>query len=654
MDKSVKIFFSYAQTDAPFHDDLMKHLSILKNEGVATTWSDREIQAGSAWQQDIARHLNTADLILLLISADFLASAQHYDGEMKQALERHAAGQTHVVPILLRAVDWKGAPFGSLRVLPSDGSPIGSRSNRDEAFFDIAKNIRDLVEEILIERGQHYLSEGKYAQASEVYKSVLKLQPAMISAHRGRGNALFELKKYDEALASYNKALEIDPQDASGHVDKGYTLLRLHRYQDALTAYQEALRLEPHAASAYGEKGKALDELKKFKGDIVTIVEQLLPSILQPQQNLTYNSLAPMVKIAPSLGTPVMVYTQHKMGVVSVDWLSSPKNCIASLGLLREEDSYGNAQYFDGIDIWKATTGTLLCREQYPAAGTRQLVCSPTDQYIATRHRNGVGVTDYKSPLSSEGKKPSFLAGKKDARSVTWSPEGLRIASTIFQEYDTYEKRLNVEIWEAKTGNRLDTYQGAIGAIWSPVNNYIMSSKSSFKDGSLQEASIVVWETGSHRIIANYDLPSLSQVMLVWSWNGAGDAGARDSIHPSLFAGKTLFLSGAMPQWSPDGQYIASPSNEGISIWRLKDGHTVLFYGKHGIHVNYIKWSPDGKYLASASNKDIHVWDTETGDTLLLYKGHSEDVICLCWSPDNTRIASGSRDGSIQVWVAIQ
>jgi hypothetical protein len=149
-DKPVELFYSYSHKDEELRNELENHLSILKRKGVITGWHDRRIGAGKEWKGQIDAHLNSAAVILLLISSDFLASDYCYDVEMKRALERHDAGEARIIPVILRAVDWKGAPFGKLQCLPTDAKPVTSWPNRDEAFRDVAQGIRKAVEELLV------------------------------------------------------------------------------------------------------------------------------------------------------------------------------------------------------------------------------------------------------------------------------------------------------------------------------------------------------------------------------------------------------------------------------------------------------------------------------------------------------------------------
>jgi hypothetical protein len=92
--------------------------------------------------------LMSADVVLLLLSADFMASEYSYGVELQKAMDMHRAGQARVIPVLVRAVDLAHAPLSELRALPSDGRPVTSWSNQDEAWTDVVHGIRQVVEDI--------------------------------------------------------------------------------------------------------------------------------------------------------------------------------------------------------------------------------------------------------------------------------------------------------------------------------------------------------------------------------------------------------------------------------------------------------------------------------------------------------------------------
>ena len=144
----VKIFFSYSHKDEALRDELEVHLSILKRQGVIETWHDRRIGAGQEVNHKISEHLETADIILLLVSPYFLDSDYCYDVEMKRAMERHENGQSRVIPVILHPCDWHGSPFGKLLATPTDGRPISKFPNQHDAFLEVTKAIREAAEQI--------------------------------------------------------------------------------------------------------------------------------------------------------------------------------------------------------------------------------------------------------------------------------------------------------------------------------------------------------------------------------------------------------------------------------------------------------------------------------------------------------------------------
>lgn len=85
------LFFSYSHKDEDLRDELEVHLSGLKRQGLVDVWHDRRIDAGENWSQKIGEHLEQAELILLLVSPDFIASEYCYGVELERALERHEA-----------------------------------------------------------------------------------------------------------------------------------------------------------------------------------------------------------------------------------------------------------------------------------------------------------------------------------------------------------------------------------------------------------------------------------------------------------------------------------------------------------------------------------------------------------------------------------
>ncbi len=144
-----RLFYSYSREDEPLRDQLAKHLSLLERQGVLSSWHDRNVAPGTIRDQEISRHLLAADIILLLISADFLASDYTWSRELEVALERHERGDARVIPVILRPTDWTGAPFSHLEPLPRDGRPVTSWPDRDEAFASVASALREVASQMV-------------------------------------------------------------------------------------------------------------------------------------------------------------------------------------------------------------------------------------------------------------------------------------------------------------------------------------------------------------------------------------------------------------------------------------------------------------------------------------------------------------------------
>jgi hypothetical protein len=144
----IEILCCYSSADEQWLHKLEIHLSLLKHQSLISFWHAQLIAPGSDWTQEMEQHLETASVILLLISADFLASDYCYSVQMGYALDRQREGKSCVIPLLVRAVDWKEAPFAHLRVLPTNTQPLASWQDEDRALADVTSSIRQVIENL--------------------------------------------------------------------------------------------------------------------------------------------------------------------------------------------------------------------------------------------------------------------------------------------------------------------------------------------------------------------------------------------------------------------------------------------------------------------------------------------------------------------------
>ncbi len=196
--RPVEIFFSYTHADEELRDELDRHLAPLKRDQTLSTWHDRKIHAGEDWQGLIDQRLMSADVVLLLVSSDFLASDFCHYG-MARALDRHHAGEAIVIPILLRACHWQ-RDLGALQALPKNCRPIVSWPDRDAAFVAVVDGVVAVVDEVarrladrqlnvslpseLSEFVTETVASGRYLSESEVVREGLRLLEERELLHR--------------------------------------------------------------------------------------------------------------------------------------------------------------------------------------------------------------------------------------------------------------------------------------------------------------------------------------------------------------------------------------------------------------------------------------------------------------------------------------
>jgi tetratricopeptide (TPR) repeat protein len=271
MPSTLDIFCCYAREDQPLLHDLISHLMPLQWQGLIKIWHDADIGAGSEWEEEINKHLNTAQIILLLISSDFMASEYCYSKEMHRAMQRHERNDTRVVPVLLRPTYWKGAPFEKLQMLPDEARAVTVWLNKDEALYNVTERLSSVVNELMIKNtlieAESLYADQSYEGALIIYNQLIGRELDLAPAYMGKGKTLFALKRYEESLRAYEKAFQINPKiaDSRFYQDKAQMLYHIQRYEESLKAYQEAIRCNPVFAEVYIEKAKVLFQLQRYE-----------------------------------------------------------------------------------------------------------------------------------------------------------------------------------------------------------------------------------------------------------------------------------------------------------------------------------------------------------------------------------------------------
>lgn len=143
-----KVFISYSKSDTEYLIQLEKHLTVLKRNGTISTWNCRKLEAGDVWDNKIKQELEEANVILFLVSSDFLATEYIWDIEIVRAIERYKAhpDQLRIIPIILRACYWEDSPLGIFNTAPGKAKVIASSGDIDKAFKEAVMAIKGVTE----------------------------------------------------------------------------------------------------------------------------------------------------------------------------------------------------------------------------------------------------------------------------------------------------------------------------------------------------------------------------------------------------------------------------------------------------------------------------------------------------------------------------
>ena len=147
----VQLFVSYSHADSEAARELFAHLGTLQHDAVFSTWIDRQIGAGESWRPLVLEHLDSADVILLLLSPRFFESAFIRDYELKRAIERHRREDARVIPIALQECEWRQTDIRHLQVIPDHGTPVATQPDRDLAWSDVVAQVGEAVRRLRTE-----------------------------------------------------------------------------------------------------------------------------------------------------------------------------------------------------------------------------------------------------------------------------------------------------------------------------------------------------------------------------------------------------------------------------------------------------------------------------------------------------------------------
>ncbi|MEH1883939.1 toll/interleukin-1 receptor domain-containing protein [Nostoc sp.] len=223
---AVRVFISYSHRDELLRDSLATHLSNLQWQGIISSWYDRQLTAGTEWDDKIKTELESADIILLLISPDFIASKYCRDIEIPMALQQHESKKAYVLPVILRPFDWFDAPFAKLQAFPKDAKAVTTWVNQDEAFVSVTQGIRTAAKLMLDYRKQQ-AEQKKVIETQYLQKVEEALSDGVIS--------IVERDTLDELRES----LGLTPEEAKEIETRAYE--PYSRVEENLNKYKQTL-----------------------------------------------------------------------------------------------------------------------------------------------------------------------------------------------------------------------------------------------------------------------------------------------------------------------------------------------------------------------------------------------------------------------------
>lgn len=229
----VKLFYSYSHKDEKFKENLSTHLAVLKRRDIINDWHDRKIAPSENWEIEINRALLEARIVLLLVSANFLASDYCYETETIFALERHVNKQCIVVPVIIKPCKWEMAHFSHLQALPENGKAVSTWKNKDEAWLNVANGIALLAEKLQGEEYRSFISvvggrvacpnrfESDFGLAGLLYRFLLKFDRFFFSPLR--------IQKWGGLQSGFEELLTHSTTEIQSKLDElaGANLLRV-------------------------------------------------------------------------------------------------------------------------------------------------------------------------------------------------------------------------------------------------------------------------------------------------------------------------------------------------------------------------------------------------------------------------------------------
>ena len=387
---ALRIFCGYAHEDNALFQRLKTALAVLIRQEAVSVWHYGDLLPGAQWECEIERELNTADIILLLISPAFMASEYCWSKEMQWAITRHALGEARVIPILLKPTPgWETTPLGTLQALPARAQPITTWDNRDQAFANITRGITRVFQQM--QQVERYPVQ-EYGLAFDYYTSMdVQTQEELTARERAM---LQKAEQWLVAIQATGGILrEVEPEQwwdswvvtwKKWH----FTLHQLHgtihmqshkRVYAGHTYYPTYLRvITPHVALL--DHFVHIGQLP-YKRLQWTLTNAFNLADLQTQIYEQTGKL-PLLSSGSSKDTPTsltyLIYEEHKNQGVKVSFSSQMPGSLTKIRLIR--DAALDGTFYRAHERFSVVTILSILRGEIPYRHVAQLIeeaCTP-------------------------------------------------------------------------------------------------------------------------------------------------------------------------------------------------------------------------------------------------------------------------------------
>lgn len=168
-----KVFISYAKEDRAYVYELSNHLKWLVRSGVIDTWNDLAVLPSSVYESEIIAQLETADIIIFLVSADFINSGYIKDVEIRKVIERHHKGEAVIIPIIVRPCDISILSISKFQALPENGQPISTWEDKDEAWMNIVNEMKKIIHKFDNGKRSRHMNFAKREESIDLPKNLV-------------------------------------------------------------------------------------------------------------------------------------------------------------------------------------------------------------------------------------------------------------------------------------------------------------------------------------------------------------------------------------------------------------------------------------------------------------------------------------------------